>query len=435
MPSQIPPSSGDASPSYPPCVEHGTWSPIPVDPPKGPLLVKLKDVDADESRVIRERGVMTFHAVGCTGDFKEHLPGPSVAKAMAAQIANPHGEGGNPAAAGASFLFHLGDVVYKDEDPSDPEGKDQAMMYNSQFYAQYVNYGREIFAIAGNHDGKTSIHTKKSAILHFLQNFCDSKRRRSPDNLTANSNRLTMVQPYPYWLFETAVCYFLSLYTNDVNGGQLDDPMGMKNPQYRWLVDTLKGIKAAANGKVVFLAMHYPPYSGAANFAERGDPNLGPTPRRAAPAGVLLPLGNILQQAFHESGQYPDVVLSAHAHFYQRITYRYASGWQIPYLVAGCGGHSPIEKISKTCSGDSVTSPDVPFDVVVPPGLALPKGDSVKVAFYDDNNFGFLRLTVDKNQKIVIGEYFAVPDASSPVARIPVLSDSFTLRLDNHTIV
>ena len=112
----------------------------------------------------------------------------------------------------------------------------------------------------------------------------------------------------------------------------------------------------------------------------------------------------------------------------------YASGWQIPYLVAGAGGHGPVEKISKTCSGDSVTPPSVPFDVVVPPGLALPKGDSVKVAFYDDNDFGFLRLTVDKNQKIVIGEFFVVPDVSNPVAARPVLSDSFTLRLDNHTI-
>jgi hypothetical protein len=434
MPPQIPPSSGDASPSYPPCVEHGIWRPIPVDPPKGPLNLKLKDVDADEARVIRDRGVMSFHAVGCSGDFTEHLPGSAVAKAMAGQIANPHAEGGNPAAVGASFLFHLGDVVYKDEDPSDLEGKDQAIMYNSQFYAQFADYGREIFAIAGNHDGKTSTHSKKSAILHFLQNFCDSTRKRSPDNQIANRSRLTMIQPYPYWLFETAVCHFVCLYTNDLNGGQLDDPMGVKNPQYRWLVDTLKAIKAAADGKVVFLAMHYPPYSGAENFAERGDPNLGPTPRRPAPAGVLLPLGNILQQAFHESGQYPDVVLSAHAHFYQRITYRYASGWQIPYLVAGAGGHAPVEKISKTCSGDSVTPPSVPFDVVVPPGLALPKGDSVKVAFYDDNDFGFLRLTVDKNQKIVIGEYFLVPDVSNPVAARPVLADSFTLRLDNHTI-
>ena len=107
-----------------------------------------------------------------------------------------------------------------------------------------------------------------------------------------------MIQPYPYWLFETPVCYFVGLYTNDINGGQLDNPMETKSPQYRWLIDTLQGIKAAANGKAVFLALHYPPYSGAANFAERGNPNLGPTPRRAPPAGTLLPLGNILQQAF-----------------------------------------------------------------------------------------------------------------------------------------
>jgi hypothetical protein len=148
----------------------------------------------------------------------------------------------------------------------------------------------------------------------------------------------------------------------------------------------------------------------------------------------LLPLGNILQQAFHESGQYPDVVLSAHAHSYQRITYTYASGWQIPYLVCGSGGHSHIEKISTTCGGQSVILPSVPFDVFVPPGLALPKGDTVKVASYNDNDFGFLRFTVDNNQKIVIGEFFAAYNESNPGANLPALSDSFTLHLDKHTI-
>ena len=434
MPSPNPSESGTPTPSYPACVEHGVWNPIPVEPPGGPHHLKLKDVDVDQSHTIRERGTITFHAVGCSGDFKEHLPGLLVAKAMAAQISDPHGTGGNPAAVGSSFLFHLGDLVYKDEDPSDPDGKDQTSMYNAQFYAQYASYGREIFAIAGNHDCKTSIHKKKSGILHFLQNFCGSKRERSSDDQTASSRRLTMIQPYPYWLFETAVCYFVCLYTYDLNGGQLDDPMGTNNPQYQWLVATLKGIKAAANGKVVFLALHYPPYSGAANFAERGDPNLGPTPRRAPPAGVLLPLGNILEQAFHQSGQYPDVVLSAHAHSYQRIIYTYASGWQIPYLVAGTGGHGPIEKISKTCSGEAVTLPSVPFDISVPPGLALPKGDSVKVVFYNDKDYGFLRITVDTSQKIVIGEFYSAYNESNPGATVPVLSDSFILRLDKHTI-
>jgi Calcineurin-like phosphoesterase len=434
MPASMTPASSSAIPAYPACVEHGVWNPIPVDPPAGLHNLKFKDVDPDEAHAIRQRGVLSFHAVGCSGHFKEHLPGSLVAKAMAAQISNPRAGAGHQAAVGASFLFHLGDLLYKDEDPSDPDGKDQAMMYNSQLYAQYANYGREIFAIAGNHDAKTSIHKKKSAILHFLQNFCASERGKSPDNQTVNSNRLTMIQPYPYWLFETAVCYVVALFTNDLNGGQLDDPMGTSTPQYRWLVETLKSIKAAANGKVVFLALHYPPYSGAANFEERGNPNLGPTPRRAPPAGVLLPLGNILQQAFHESGQYPDVVLSAHAHSYQRIVYTYASGWQIPYLVAGCGGHPPIEKISKTCLGENVTLPSVPFDVTLPPGLALPKGDSVEVASYNDDDFGFLRITVDKIQKIVIGEFFSAYNESNPTGTFPVLSDSFVLRLDKHTI-
>jgi acid phosphatase type 7 len=419
-------------PAYPACVEHGVWVPIPVDPPSGSHRLKLKDIDPDESHAVKQRGVLSFHAVGCSGHFKDHLPGQRVAKAMAAQISNPHANGGSSTAVGASFLFHLGDVVYKDEDPSDPEGKDQAALYNSQFYAQFTGYDRNIFAIVGNHDGKTSDHKKKSGILHFLQNFCGPKREQSPDNQT--DKRLTMTQPYPYWLFETSVAYVVGLYTNDINGGQLDDPMSTDNPQYQWFVNTLKGIKDGADGKAIFLALHYPPYSGAANFAERGNPNLGPTPRRPPPAGVLQPLGNILQQAFHESAQYPDVVISAHAHLYQRITYTYANGRQIPYLIAGSGGHAPVEKLSETCAGGTATLPKLPFDVTFPPGPALPEGDSAKVVAYNDKEFGFLRFTVDINQKTVIGEFFAAYDQSSANAVLPALSDSFTLHLQNHII-
>jgi len=431
MPSQPPSATGDGTPSFPPCVEHGVWTPIPVAPPGGAQRLTFKDIDPDESRAVKQRGVLSFHALGCSGDFKDHTPGLQVAKAMASQISDSRAGGGSSEAVESSFLFHLGDVAYKGEDPSDPEGKDQSLICNSQFYAQYRSYSRNIFAIAGNHDGKSSGHKKKSAIDHFLQNFCDSQRKVSPDNQT--DKRLTMIQPYPYWLFETSVAYVIGLYTNDINGGQLDDPMGTDNPQYRWLVKTLKSIKEAADGKVVFVALHYPPYSGAANFTERGDPNLGPTPRRPAPAGVLQPLGNILQQAFHESGQYPDVVMSAHAHHYQRITYTYANGWQIPYLIAGSGGHAPVEKLSETCTGDTVTLPGLPFDAVLPPGLALPKGDSAKVVAYNEKELGFLRLTVDINQKRVLGEFFAAYD-ESPRAALPALSDSFTLHLQKHTI-
>jgi hypothetical protein len=427
------PSPNPADPSaYPPCVEHGVWTPIPRDSPDHAASIKLKDVDPDESHRVKQRGVMSFHTVGCSGDFGNHVPGLEVAKAMEAQVADPHAGGGSGTAVPASFLFHLGDVVYKDEDPSDPNARDQSPMYNSQFYAQYTSYQRQIFAIAGNHDAKSSAHQKKSAIDHFLQNFCAESRTRSADNQT--DKRLAMAQPYPYWLLETAVAHIIGLATNDLNGGQLDDPMGMKNPQYQWLVRTLKDLKQAADNKVIFLALHYPPYSGAQNFTERGDPNLGPTPRRPAPVGVLQPLGNILQAAFRESGQYPDVVLCAHAHHYQRLTYAYAQGWQIPFLIVGCGGHAPIEKLSKTCSGGTVPVPRLPFDAVQPPGIAVPKGDSVKVVAYNDDDLGFLRITVDAKQKIVIGEFFSAYNESNPKAAMPKLSDSFTLHLEKHTI-
>ena len=68
---------------------------------------------------------------------------------MAAQIAQPGIYGGAPNATTASFLYHLGDISYKDEDPSNPAAKDQATIYNAQFYAQYAGYQRDIFAIPG----------------------------------------------------------------------------------------------------------------------------------------------------------------------------------------------------------------------------------------------------------------------------------------------
>ncbi|MBV8351688.1 MAG: hypothetical protein JOZ21_05380, partial [Verrucomicrobia bacterium] len=141
MPSQPATATGGDTPSFPACVEHGVWTPIPVAPPGGAQRLAFKDVDPDESHAVKQRGVLSFHTVGCSGDFKNHTPGLHVAKAMASQIADSRAGGGISAALESSFLFHLGDVVYKDEDPSDPEGKDQTQMYNSQFYAQYTSYG------------------------------------------------------------------------------------------------------------------------------------------------------------------------------------------------------------------------------------------------------------------------------------------------------
>jgi hypothetical protein len=46
---------------YPKCVENGRWAQIPRRQPKGPLMLKLKEVDAKLSSRIKDDGVMSFH--------------------------------------------------------------------------------------------------------------------------------------------------------------------------------------------------------------------------------------------------------------------------------------------------------------------------------------------------------------------------------------
>lgn len=174
--------------------------------------------------------------------------------------------------------------------------------------------------------------------------------------------------------------------------------------------------------KAILLAVHYPPYSGAANFVQRGDPTLGPTN-----ADNAWPLGTVLQDAFAVSGQRPDAVLSAHAHLYQRLTYRHADGWEVPYIIAGSGGHAPVENLWLECSGQMRPRLAPPFDAVLPPGLTLPAGESVQVVAYDDQSCGFMRLTVGAGT--LQGEFFTAG------AGTPALADSFCLALDTHRIV
>jgi acid phosphatase type 7 len=423
-----------------PCVETGVWTPIPKPPPKGDLRITLKAIDSEQSKQVKSTNRLTFHAVGCSGRFEQYpdgqQPGPAVANALAKQVTDPAVYGGYASAGSASFLFHLGDVVYKEESENasaaaaDPRGREQAVMYDSQFYQQYASYKREVFAIAGNHDCKFSKRSERSPIDHYLINFCDSVRRISPDN-SSNKTRQTMVQPYPYWTLETPVAYIVGLDTNDVNGGLLDDPEENDEPQYAWFVETLQEIKAANDGKRLVLALHYPPFSGAANFHHRGDPNLGPTPRRNPGAGLLQPLAVTLQHAYQQAGLYPDLVISAHAHLYQRITYTYTGGYQIPYLVCGASGHWPIERMAEGYDKSLGNVPTPPFPAVLPRGVTLPAGDSAMVANFNDTDFGYLRITIDLANKVIAGEFFTIdvkPDGS------PKLFDSFELDLGAHKL-
>jgi hypothetical protein len=142
----------------------------------------------------------------------------------------------------------------------------------------------------------------------------------------------------------------------------------------------------------------------------------------------------ILQEAFRASRQYPDAVLSAHAHHYQRITYTHQDGRQVPYLVVGSGGHGPIEPIGKLCSKEPGPAPAVPCDVLRPRGLTLPAGDRAQLVAYNDRDFGFLRLTLDARKRTLTGEFFAVAEAGTGPDVTARRSDSFTLDLKAHVV-
>jgi hypothetical protein len=424
------------------CVEKGIWTPVPRAAPADlrAYTLRLGDLDPETHQAIIDADALTFHLVGCSGDFTDHDAQNAVAVAMAGQ-AHASGALGTlvSGARPAAFLFHLGDITYKPDKPANGTGqvdKDQDDLYQQQFFAPFASYPRRIVAIAGNHDGKDAAHDKHSAIQHFLATFCATTGSRG------TTQRPPVPQPYVYWRLTTPFAYIISLYANIANGGVLDDPADpVHTPQYDWLVAQLRDVKTRNTKntppKAVLLAVHYPPYSGASNFAQRGNPALVrteagdavPHTAQAAP----LPLAARLEQAFAQSGQYPDLVVSAHAHLYQRLTTQYADGRQVPYLIAGSGGHVPVENLWALCGGGASAPRPLPFDAVLPPGLSLLPGQRVQVVSYWDEtrggDYGFLRLTITPGPpRTLHGEFFAA--YPGPLT----LRDAFRLDLDTHRV-
>ena len=168
------------------CVENGVWTgapdflPYPDPDSVEAFILALADVAA--TRPNASKNVLTFHATGCSANFEEHTAQQAVAAAMTTQLTDPTSGHINTPAVPASFLYLLGDVVYK---PTEQMKYDQGNMYHEQFYTPYSAYNRPIFAIAGNHDGKihfkdgnpanqsaANVDNPKTALTHFFKNFC-----------------------------------------------------------------------------------------------------------------------------------------------------------------------------------------------------------------------------------------------------------------------
>jgi hypothetical protein len=303
-----------------------------------------------------------LHCVGDTGGIHGTAVQEAIAVAMEDQLkaADDHAK--------PAFFYNLGDVVYFNG---------QSSLYKTEFYEPYQYYPALIFAIPGNHDSDTSVRKgdtpdTEPSLTGFLDNFCVT----APQHVTPY--RMSMTQPYVYWTLAAPFVTIIGLYSN-VEGSL--DARG-RNEQQQFLEDQMKS--AAKDAKLI-VAVHHPSLS--LDSAHGGTPD------------ILT----AIDRAIAASGRVPDAVLSGHVHNYQRFS-REVNGRTIPYIVAGAGGYADdtrsMHKLQKELAGV-----ELPFQTTL---------DGVKLENYNQDNPGFLRITVGKEK--LLFEYFTVPFDGSATA-------------------
>jgi hypothetical protein len=298
---------------------------VPAPRSGAPSYLDLKDfVPSEVLAAINAAKKITFHAVGDTGAAKvsrsqtvataiAHEAG--VADAMAAEVQS----GG---VNGPAFFFNLGDVIYN---------FGEAHYYYDQFYEPFRDYDRPIFAIPGNHDGmvfgSTSATPEVPTLEAFLANFCAAAPAPSPNS--GGLVRTVMTQPGVFFTLDAPYVSVIGLYSNvlDSGAGVISTQGGkfpvVGNSQLDFLKSELKRLKPEhdAGGRAVIIAVHHPPASVDA--------------KHGGSTGIEQDIDSCCKAA----GLWPDVVLSGHAHLYQRFT-RVVNGRHLPYIVAGSGGFS-----------------------------------------------------------------------------------------------
>ena len=332
----------------------------PIPPRRNNLPLELTDFLSTEIlTAIKGANRISFHAVGDTGAAKVNRSQTAatalghqahVADAMASQVQNQ-------GATGPAFFFALGDVIYN---------FGEAQYYYDQFYEPYRAYDRPIFAIPGNHDamvfGKTSTAPTNVSLAAFQTNFCAQTPARSPD--APGLMRSVMTQPGVYFTLDAPFVSVIGLYSNALEGPGVISSQGghlpISDEQLVFLKAELTRLKPQrqANQRSVVLAVHHPPLS------------------IDAVHGGSTGLQQDLDACFTAAGLWPDLVLSGHAHLYQRFTHRTASGQQIPYIVAGSGGFAATAPIAKQ-----------------PPAGTTVGSDTLEVAPIVE--FGFLTISTD----------------------------------------
>jgi hypothetical protein len=336
-------------------------------------------IGANATQAIQNSGKITFHTVGDTGGIHSPQFQFAVADAMADDVAS-----------GAAFWYHLGDVIYY-------FGQEQ--YYFEQFYDPYRDYNAPIFAIPGNHDGAVFKGESANSLDAFVGNFCTPQPTRNRDSQGAV--RTTMDQPGVYFVLNAPFVKFIGLYSNTSEGGTEGVISGPKvgEAQLLFLEQQLAAAKAERDqnkGRALIIATHHPPFTGSPSHV---------------PSPTML---QQIDKACSEAGILPDLHLSGHSHLYERYT-RTSGGKQIPYVVAGMGGYYNLPGLKPLNKR--------PVPPQTPATGTDASGKPLRLEVYNDNTFGFLRVTVSPAS--VTGEFVTV----DPVSGKTGSGDSFTLDL------
>jgi acid phosphatase type 7 len=316
--------------------------PIPFEPKRPlPYRLDLADVIGEPAtETIRSQRRLVFHTIGDSGGIKDPKPQSLVARGLERSF--------NDTKHPASFLYHLGDVVYY---------RGETDSYFDQFYDAYEHYPAPIFAIPGNHDGQVGSSQPRS-LAGFERNFCAEPETYTEESV--DTQRMAMCQPYAYWCLDTPLAYFIGLYTNVPEGGHVDDA------QKEWLQSQLS---AAPDDKALFLALHHPVYSFDSFHSGSSA------------------MARIIESAINSTKRVPNMILAAHVHNYQRI--EKANGKStLPFLVIGNGGYFNLHELN------------------VKVGYADP-GTSAKLVAGIDSRHGFATLEVTPER--IEGFFTTVP--------------------------
>jgi hypothetical protein len=130
-------------------------------------------------------------------------------------------------------------------------------------------------------------------------------------------------------------------------------------------------------------------------------------------------------------GVYPHAFLSGHAHNYQRFARMVQFGnqtYEVAFIICGDGGHN-VNRLVQGLKGQPPQEPHYGTHVSYLEDKPAVTSKGLTLKHYDDSNYGYLRITVDK-QKLQIG-FHQVRKISIPQSRV----DMVTVDLASHKVV